>query len=334
MLRCIFISWFVLLPWLMVAQTQMLQAGTFQLTATPIDTSGNPILCFIEQMPEYPGGLDSLYVWLKSNISYPADANNNNIEGTVLTKFVIDTNGLVSGVGTYRSVYTSLDSVCYSAVKDMKPWSPAITEGKPVRVQFLLPVRFILSCDSNCVVRIKVTDRNNSLVAPGALATFSNASYNKSEWLDSTDSFYFDGLPAGQYRLNILCPGYHQIDTLIDIHRCTSEFSFYVKPFFEADSLTILYSEFDAESARRDIENKNMRILLPGGLIQLTTSASDSLFEQKYHVLFLSQGCVRLPGEDQYAYNREIFKYLDQQYGRHWRREIRKDAIGLKKRKN
>lgn len=334
MQRYLSILLFVLLPFFNQAQEQILRAGNFELMATPVDAEDNAFFMTIGQMPEYPGGPDSLYDWLKRNLLYPANALNNDIEGTVLTKFIIDTNGNVTNVSIYRSVHPSLDSVCYAAIKNMKPWSPAIMEGKPARVQFLLPVRFILTCDSNCVVRIKVSDPNNSLGAPCFLASLSNTSVNKSAWPDSTGGYYFDGLSAGQYRLNILCPGYHLIDTLIDIERCTSDFSFYVKPFSEADSLTNLYSEFDAAGARHDIANNNMRILLPGGLIQETTNARDSLFEKKYQVRFLSQGCVRLPGEDQHAYNGEIFKYLDKKYGRRWRREIRQDAIGLKNRKN
>ena len=333
MYRCILIGLFVLLPWFMEAQEQILRAGSFELFATPVDPEGNAIFSSIGQMPEYPGGLDSLYAWLLRNITYPKDAKNNNLEGTVITKFVIDTNGMVTNVSTYKSVHPKLDSVCYAAVKNMQPWSPGITEGKPERVQFLLPVRFILTCQYNCVVRIKATERNNSKLAPCFLASLSNASFSTYEWADSTGSFYFDSLHAGQYRLIMQCSGYLTLDTLVDIERCTSDFSFYVKPHSNAESKYIAHSEFNASGARRDIENNNIRILLPGGLIQETTNANDSLFEQKYHVRFISQGCVRLPGEDQHAYNQKIFNYLDKHYGRRWRREIRQDVIGLKQKK-
>ncbi len=331
MYRCILIGLFVLLPWFMEAQEQILRAGSFELFATPVDPEGNAIFSSIGQMPEYPGGLDSLYAWLLRNITYPKDAKNNNLEGTVITKFVVDTNGMVTDVSVYKRVHPSLDSVCFNAVKDMQPWSPAIIEGNPERVQFLLPVRFILTCDDNCVLRINIKD---SLMAlSNSFVTLSNDSFNDIAFSDSTGCLRFDSLPAGRYRLNILYPGYYIFDTLIDIQRCTSDFSFQLRPFSDADSLYIAYSEFTAEGALHDIENNQMRILLPGGLIQETTNASDSLFEQKYHVRFLSQGCVRLPGEDQHAYNQKIFNYLDKKYGRRWRREIRQDAIGLKQKK-
>jgi len=333
MYRCILIGLFVLLPWFMEAQEQILRAGSFELFATPVDPEGNAIFSSIGQMPEYPGGLDSLYAWLLRNITYPKDAKNNNLEGTVITKFVVDTNGMVTDVSVYKRVHPSLDSVCFNAVKDMQPWSPAIIEGNPERVQFLLPVRFILTCDSNCIVRIKVIEMNNSILGPCFLACLSNASFNTNKWADSTGVFYFDNLNAGQYRLNIRCYGSLTLDTLIDIERCTSDFSFVVKLPSIAGSVHVILSEFNARGARRDILKNNMRILLPGGLIQETTNASDSLFEQKYHVRFLSQGCVRLPGEDQHAYNQKIFNYLDKHYGRRWRREIRQDAIGLKQKK-
>lgn len=331
MLRFILIEWLVLFPLVIHAQSQIIRAGSFELIATPVDPEGNAILSSIGQMPEYPGGLDSLYAWLLRNITYPAEARKNNLEGTVITKFIVDTNGMVTEVSVYKRVHPSLDSVCFNAVKDMKPWSPAIIEGKPERVQFLLPIRFILTCDDNCMLRINVMD---SLMAlSNSVVTLSSASFNNISFSDTTGSLRFDSLPAGRYRLNILHPGYHIFDTLIDIQRCTSDYSFQLRPFSDADSLYTEYSEFTTEGALRDIANNNMRILLPGGLIQETINASDSLFEQKYHVRFLNRGCVRLPGEDQNTYNQEIFKYLDNKYGRRWRREIRQDAIGLQKKK-
>jgi len=333
MLRCFLIGWFVLLPWISLAQEQILRAGSFELVATPVDSDGNAILLTIEQMPEYPGGEERLYAWLKSSLYYPADALNNDIEGKVITKFIIDTNGMVTDVSTFKSVYPSLDSVCFAAVKNMQPWSPAILEGKPVRTQFLLPVRFILTCDSNCVVYMNVLNNFYSNMVSESMVYLSNATCKKSTYSDYMGSLHFDSLLAGQYQVEIVHPDYQIFDTLIDIKRCTSDFTFYLKPLSDSAAYYWAHSEFNAGGAQRDIENNNMLVLLPGGLIQLTTTASDSLFEQKYHVRFLSQGCARRPDEDEQAYNHEVFNYLDQQYGRRWRREIRQDAIGLKQKK-
>lgn len=59
-------------------------------------------------------------------------------------------------------------------------------------------------------------------------------------------------------------------------------------------------------------------------------SELDKTFQNKYHVTFLSQGCVRWgENENEAAYNQVIFKYLDKKYGKAWRYELRDDAIGF-----
>lgn len=329
MFRCIIIICLVIFPFIAQTQSQSIRAGTFELSATPVDSSGHTLFCIIEHMPEFPGGLDSLYSWLKCTIKYPTAARRNNIEGSVFTSFVVDTTGIVTNIKTYRGIYPALDSVCFFAVKNMPVWTPGFIEDKPVRVQFLLPVRFVLTCDSNCVVNISVMNKYFSMIVPESMVSLSNSTHKKTTYSDFMGSLQFDSLLAGQYQINIVHPDYQIFDTLIEINRCTSDFTFYLRPLSDSAAYYWEQSEFNAEGALRDIKNNNMRVLLPGGIIQLTTTTSDSMFEKKYNVHFLSQGCVRLPGENQSAYNQEIFKYLDLKFGQDWRREIRSDAIGL-----
>jgi hypothetical protein len=87
---------------------------------------------------------------------------------------------------------------------------------------------------------------------------------------------------------------------------------------------------FTPDSAWKDIKTGNIRILLPGGIVApAPMTAADEAFQTKYKIQYYSQGCVHQEGEDEAGYNQAVFKYLDRKYGKNWRQEIRKDAVGI-----
>ena len=87
---------------------------------------------------------------------------------------------------------------------------------------------------------------------------------------------------------------------------------------------------FSREKALIDIKSKKPTILLQGGIVSVI-KITDKSFEVKYKISFRDLGCV-IPEKIEclVAYNRTIFEYLDKTYGKEWRKEIRRDAIGLK----
>lgn len=92
----------------------------------------------------------------------------------------------------------------------------------------------------------------------------------------------------------------------------------------------VYFQACNSEKARKDIKNGMIEIILPGGIAAASELPGDAAFEEKYGISFFSQGCVRFPGDNESAYNQEVFKFLDEKFGKDWRSEIRTDAIGLK----
>jgi TonB family protein len=107
--------------------------------SSTIDTA--KVYTFVQTAPQFPGDIKK---WLGINIKYPEDARKNNIEGTVFLSFIIEKDGSVSGVSVLRSVNSSLDNEAKRVIALMPKWTPGIQEGKPVRVQYRLPIRFEL----------------------------------------------------------------------------------------------------------------------------------------------------------------------------------------------
>lgn len=100
------------------------------------------IYIIVPQMPTFPGNLDS---YMDDHLQYPQAARNMGIQGTVNVTFVISKTGEISNVAILTSVSPSLDSEAVSVVRKMPPWNPGMKDGKPVRVQFNLPVYFQLN---------------------------------------------------------------------------------------------------------------------------------------------------------------------------------------------
>ena len=98
----------------------------------------------VEQMPEFPGGMEKLMDYLSKNIKYPSIAQENNIQGRVIVEFVVNKDGSIVEPKVMRSVDTSLDNEAMRVIKSMPKWNPGKQRGKAVRVRYTVPVLFRL----------------------------------------------------------------------------------------------------------------------------------------------------------------------------------------------
>lgn len=96
-----------------------------------------------EEMPVFPGGDKALLKYLAAT-PYPSLAKDNWIEGTVYVKFVVDKNGDVTDVAVARGSEKILNKAAVAHIKQMPRWAPGKQRGKPVNVQFVVPIRFEL----------------------------------------------------------------------------------------------------------------------------------------------------------------------------------------------
>jgi len=102
------------------------------------------IFTIVEQQPSFPGGEEKLMEYLGKNISYPPMAKESGIQGTVFVTFVVEPDGSVTNAKIMRGIGGGCDEEAIRVVRNMPKWTPGKQRGKPVRVQFNLPIRFIL----------------------------------------------------------------------------------------------------------------------------------------------------------------------------------------------
>jgi periplasmic protein TonB len=108
----------------------------------PIIPAEEKIFISVEEMPEFPGGNTELLKFIGESINYPHDAQINNIQGRVILKFVVNTDGSVDRIEILRSIDPSLDNEAVRVVRSLPRFKPGKQGGIPVPVWFSLPVTF------------------------------------------------------------------------------------------------------------------------------------------------------------------------------------------------
>jgi protein TonB len=127
----------------------------------PPEPEVEEIFKVVEQMPRFPGCEDlgseeekkqcaqkKLLEYIYANIKYPPIARENGVEGMVVVKFVVDKDGSISDPQVVRDIGAGCGDEALRVVKSMNKenikWIPGKQRGRPVRVQFNLPVKFQL----------------------------------------------------------------------------------------------------------------------------------------------------------------------------------------------
>jgi len=127
-------------------------------TETPntetVNDSGE-VFVFVEDQPSYPGGDEARLEYLRNEIIYPSLAKESGIQGTVYATFIVEKDGTISNVKILRGIGSGCDKEVVRVISNMPKWKPGKQRGKVVRTQFNMPIRFILSDDSNTTPKTK-----------------------------------------------------------------------------------------------------------------------------------------------------------------------------------
>lgn len=113
------------------------------LQPVAVDNNDNPLnFRVVEQLPEFPGGMAAFVKWLTDNLRYPALAQRQNIQGRVVVTFIINRDGSTSDLKIAKSVHPMLDREALRVARMMPNWKPGVSNGKPCRTLFAIPIEF------------------------------------------------------------------------------------------------------------------------------------------------------------------------------------------------
>lgn len=93
----------------------------------------------VEQMPELIGGLEAL----QREVRYPERALRANIQGRVYVQFIVNERGEVENPRVIRGIGGGCDEEAIRVVSQAR-FKPGMQRGRPVRVQYNLPVIFMI----------------------------------------------------------------------------------------------------------------------------------------------------------------------------------------------
>jgi protein TonB len=117
---------------------------TVSAQKTVVAQKNQKVFDVVEQMPEYPGGIQALFEYLSQNVKYPSDAENQKVEGRVIATFIVETDGTINNVEVVKPVFPSLDAEAIRVLSGMPKWTPGKQSGKEVRVKYTVPINFNL----------------------------------------------------------------------------------------------------------------------------------------------------------------------------------------------
>jgi periplasmic protein TonB len=117
--------------------------GNSDVKAVTEDT-GNQIFTAVEVEPVPRGGMDAFYKFLGDKIKYPNAAKEAGTQGRVILQFVVEKDGSLTDIHVMREPGNGLGDEAMRVLKLAPKWTPGVQNGKPVRVQFTIPVNFSL----------------------------------------------------------------------------------------------------------------------------------------------------------------------------------------------
>ncbi|MEO0469941.1 MAG: hypothetical protein AAF206_10010 [Bacteroidota bacterium] len=98
-------------------------------------------------------------------------------------------------------------------------------------------------------------------------------------------------------------------------------------------------SGINAKTARQDIQNHQPKLLLVGGIAPIVYVCEDKNgnrspcpdpAKDSYGIEYVDFGCIPPPEAHLREYQQETFNWLDENYGKAWRKLVRPDVLYLK----
>ena len=109
------------------------------------EDDSDEVFMVVEQMPVFPGGDLGLMKFIQKTTKYPPIAKENDITGKVYVTYVVNKKGKVTNVKVIRGVDKYLDAEAIRVVKLLLYTKPGLQRGKPVNVQYTIPINFTLN---------------------------------------------------------------------------------------------------------------------------------------------------------------------------------------------
>ncbi len=111
-------------------------------------TNYDEIFTKVEIESSYPGGSSAWMRYLNKTFRYPQEAQENEIQGTVVVQFIVDKDGNVSDVEAVSGPTNGgLRDEAIRVIKKSGKWEPAVQNGRKVKSYKKQPITFKLEAE-------------------------------------------------------------------------------------------------------------------------------------------------------------------------------------------
>src|SRR5690606_24998276 len=98
----------------------------------------NHIYVAVEVKPEFPGGIQKFYDFVKKE--YRSPNVDRDLKGNVIVEFVVEKDGSLTDIKVLRDIGHGTGAEAIRTLKKSRKWNPGIQNGVPVRVRYTLPI--------------------------------------------------------------------------------------------------------------------------------------------------------------------------------------------------
>ena len=100
------------------------------------EVAPDPVFVNVDEPPTFPGGDKALKKFIDDSIRYPLLAAEQNVGGTVIVTFTVETDGSIHNPRIVRDVGAGCGLEALRLVSTMPKWNPGKMKGHIVRVQY------------------------------------------------------------------------------------------------------------------------------------------------------------------------------------------------------
>ncbi|MCX6233905.1 MAG: energy transducer TonB [Bacteroidetes bacterium] len=99
------------------------------------------VYLMVDQLPEFPGGANSLKRFILNNLIWPNDGQDD-FQGTVYVSVMVETDGNLTNKIILKGIYDLADKEALRIIDKMPKWKPGKCNGKVVPVKYCIPIKF------------------------------------------------------------------------------------------------------------------------------------------------------------------------------------------------
>ncbi|MES2268464.1 MAG: TonB family protein [Bacteroidota bacterium] len=96
----------------------------------------------VDVSPSFPGGEAKFFNFIAQNVKYPEMGRENNVQGKVILTFIIEKDGTITDIKVVRGIGRSFEQEAIRVISKSPKWMPGLINGRPVRVQYSVPINF------------------------------------------------------------------------------------------------------------------------------------------------------------------------------------------------